>query len=271
MSSAPTIPRRIFFDHESGECAKSVTVGSVEDTVLCMLRSFPANFVVTPLERAERGMLAVWRFRLRQDHACWLHVRDVPLFVAKLATGLHELHSRGVLHGDLKPLNVLRRKSDDAPEIIDFGLSSIWQRDVNLCTTADFAHPILDVIFPPCPVNAFALDAWQYVMTALCVAGGVATVDALMEGQRGAVVEALLTHRTEVIERYDVRNDAVAVPLRAPDGRIHMTRALQRALDTLGPALVEHLTRVLARSALARAVDGDYTFSDHFTPWMIVV
>ena len=40
---------------------------------------------------------------------------------AALAEGLHAIHSRGLVHRDLKPLNIIM--ADDGPRIIDFGIA----------------------------------------------------------------------------------------------------------------------------------------------------
>jgi WD40 repeat protein len=45
---------------------------------------------------------------------------DVHRLAAALAEGLHAIHSRGLVHRDIKPLNIIM--ADDGPRIIDFGI-----------------------------------------------------------------------------------------------------------------------------------------------------
>ncbi|MBV9449816.1 MAG: protein kinase [Streptosporangiaceae bacterium] len=46
---------------------------------------------------------------------------EVHELAAGLAEGLHAIHSRGLIHRDLKPLNIIM--ADDGPRIIDFGIA----------------------------------------------------------------------------------------------------------------------------------------------------
>jgi serine/threonine protein kinase len=47
-------------------------------------------------------------------------VHEILSVFVKLASALTYMHSRGILHRDLKLANVLIRKSDGEPKIIDF-------------------------------------------------------------------------------------------------------------------------------------------------------
>jgi len=51
-------------------------------------------------------------------------VHEVLCVIVKIAAALAYIHSRGVLHRDLKWANVLIRKSDGEPIIIDLGCAS---------------------------------------------------------------------------------------------------------------------------------------------------
>ncbi len=48
--------------------------------------------------------------------------RDVARFMTSVAEGVKSLHDRGVVHRDLKPQNIMRRR-DGSPVIIDLGLA----------------------------------------------------------------------------------------------------------------------------------------------------
>jgi hypothetical protein len=66
-----------------------------------------------------------------KDHGP-LSARSVLALAAGLAEGLSAIHSAGVVHGDLKPSNVLL--AEDGPRVIDFGIS-------HAAETAPLTHP----------------------------------------------------------------------------------------------------------------------------------
>jgi hypothetical protein len=61
-----------------------------------------------------------------------LSAKSVLALAAGLAEGLSAIHSAGVVHGDLKPSNVLL--AEDGPRVIDFGIS-------HAAETAPLTHP----------------------------------------------------------------------------------------------------------------------------------
>jgi serine/threonine protein kinase len=61
-----------------------------------------------------------------------LSARQVMALAAALAEGLNAIHAAGVVHGDLKPSNVLL--AEDGPRVIDFGIS-------HAAETAPLTHP----------------------------------------------------------------------------------------------------------------------------------
>ncbi len=72
--------------------------------------------------------------------------RDAARFVERLARTVHHIHDHGVLHGDLKPGNVLldrppargrRRLRRCRPKVIDFGLAEYRGQDVRLTRHGD--------------------------------------------------------------------------------------------------------------------------------------
>ena len=66
-----------------------------------------------------------------KDHGP-LSAKSVLALAAGLAEGLSAIHSAGVVHGDLKPSNVLL--AEDGPRVIDFGIS-------HAAETAPLTHP----------------------------------------------------------------------------------------------------------------------------------
>lgn len=65
------------------------------------------------------------------------YYRDVATFLARVADALEAAHTRGVIHRDLKPQNVLIAP-DDEPKVTDFGLARITDESL-LSQTGDFA------------------------------------------------------------------------------------------------------------------------------------
>jgi tetratricopeptide (TPR) repeat protein len=72
-------------------------------------------------ESSERG--AARQVLLRLNYA-----QSVAWIIARLAEALDTAHRRGVLHGDLKPSNVLLA-ADGRPMLLDFNLAIEWERD----------------------------------------------------------------------------------------------------------------------------------------------
>lgn len=69
------------------------------------------------------------------EHVCWITQR--------LLNALHYLHFSGVIHGDIKPQNILIVPEDHNAVLVDYGLSSIKPKSVTrpLGCTAAFAAP----------------------------------------------------------------------------------------------------------------------------------
>jgi len=58
----------------------------------------------------------------------------------KIIRAVHDLHKNGIIHGDLKPDNILM--DGEEPIIIDFGNSNfVTQKDISWCCTPDYAPP----------------------------------------------------------------------------------------------------------------------------------
>jgi hypothetical protein len=63
-----------------------------------------------------------------------LSSKEATELVAKLAEAVAHAHSRGVVHRDIKPLNVLMT-ADGEPRLTDFGLAKVGRADQNLSVT----------------------------------------------------------------------------------------------------------------------------------------
>lgn len=63
-------------------------------------------------------------------------------YIAKVGEALEYVHERKINHLDIKPANIMVRKSDDSPILIDFGLSKQYDSDGNQTSTMPpgFSH-----------------------------------------------------------------------------------------------------------------------------------
>src|SRR5690606_327243 len=91
---------------------------------------------------AERPWLAIEFVPAPSLAELLLHAETLPVdAVRRLATGtaraLVELHGLGVVHRDVKPLNVLL--PHDGPRIIDFGISHAHDHTTSTSTIGTFA------------------------------------------------------------------------------------------------------------------------------------
>ncbi|KAG2992763.1 hypothetical protein JG687_00015400 [Phytophthora cactorum] len=58
-----------------------------------------------------------------------LEVAQVKAYLKMLLLGVQELHSRGILHRDLKPNNLLLSKSQHCAKITDFGMATVIEKE----------------------------------------------------------------------------------------------------------------------------------------------
>jgi len=56
-------------------------------------------------------------------------------YIEKIARAVHAVHRRGILHGDIKPHNILIDTETDRPLLSDFGLAEFLASDVNTVST----------------------------------------------------------------------------------------------------------------------------------------
>lgn len=55
-----------------------------------------------------------------------LSLADIKIYMKQLFKGLHYIHSKGIMHRDIKPFNVLINPQNKSLKIIDFGLSEYY-------------------------------------------------------------------------------------------------------------------------------------------------
>lgn len=87
--------------------------------------------------------------------AAWAHTQSIAAvvaFAAQVADGLHALHRAGLVHGDVKPGNVLVA-ADQTPRLVDLGSASA---DALTAATPGYAPPERLRGLPPTP----ATDLW---------------------------------------------------------------------------------------------------------------
>jgi len=114
--------------------------------------------------------------RTAHDDFC-LTEEKCQIFIKQIVRGLQFIHSKGIIHLDLKPFNVIfANPSDDYDlRIIDFGLAEQLQGEedsipVKMCGTLEYMSP--EVM--SCTRASSASDMWGLgVITYLLVSGGV--------------------------------------------------------------------------------------------------
>ena len=69
------------------------------------------------------------------EHVCWIFER--------LLAGLNYLHANGVIHGDIKPQNIVLQPQNHTAIMIDFGLSMVkpTRKSANIGFTSHFSPP----------------------------------------------------------------------------------------------------------------------------------
>ena len=61
--------------------------------------------------------------------------RDALTYIRKVAAALDYIHAQNVNHLDLKPANIMVRKSDNEPIVIDFGVSKQYDEKKDQTST----------------------------------------------------------------------------------------------------------------------------------------
>ena len=114
--------------------------------------------------------------RTADDDYC-LTEEKCQIFIKQIVKGLQFIHSKNIIHLDLKPFNVIFARPDDdlSLRIIDFGLAEQLEPDVEnvpvkMCGTLEYMSP--EVM--NCCHASTASDMWGLgVISYLLVSGGV--------------------------------------------------------------------------------------------------
>ncbi|CAD5209714.1 unnamed protein product [Bursaphelenchus xylophilus] len=110
------------------------------------------------------------------DHVCaneYLDEVEAAAFIKQILFGIHHLHSKHVVHMDIKPENImLRRRNEPQIKLIDFGLSRIirpGEQVKDMIGTPEFVAPEVVNYEPLAP----ATDMWALgVVTYILLSGG---------------------------------------------------------------------------------------------------
>lgn len=167
--------------------------------------------------------------------------RDAASLVARIADAVAHAHEAGVIHRDLKPLNVLVRREDGAPLVADFGLarlsdqaSSLTRAGALLGTPRYMAPEAFDGVTTAPSCDVYGLGAILYFALA-----GRGPFEGINED---ALVYAVTRGKAEPTAAPGAPGDLERVRARsmAPDPRVRYTSAAEVARD---------LRRVLAGEA----------------------
>ncbi|MBI4918686.1 serine/threonine protein kinase [archaeon] len=96
------------------------------------------------------------------EEVCWITQR--------LLNALHYLHNKGVVHGDVKPPNVIIQPSEHNAILVDYGLSSLLptRKTKAIGYTPIFVAPEIEEGNPPLPES----DLYSLGLTMLYALGG---------------------------------------------------------------------------------------------------
>jgi serine/threonine protein kinase len=99
----------------------------LEDGALAIVMSYVPG---PTLEQTVKHLGAI-----EPEHACWIFER--------LLAGLNYLHANGVIHGDIKPQNIVLQPENHGAIMIDFGLAMVKPtgKDSNIGFTSHFSPP----------------------------------------------------------------------------------------------------------------------------------
>ncbi|MBI5065398.1 serine/threonine protein kinase [Candidatus Woesearchaeota archaeon] len=99
-----------------------------------------------------------------------LHPEEVCWITQRLLNALHYLHNKGVVHGDVKPPNVIIQPSEHNAVLVDYGLASLLptRKTKAIGYTPIFVAPEIEEGKPPIPES----DLYCLGLTMLYALGG---------------------------------------------------------------------------------------------------
>jgi len=125
-----------------------------------------------------------------------IHPEDVAWTTQRLLNALHYLHSKGIVHGDVKPANVIVQPHEHNAVLVDYGLSYARPNKTSSAIgyTAVFAAPEILDGKPPLPQS----DLYSLGLTMIYTLGG----DPFAKTMPASVPKALAEFYHSLI-RYD--------------------------------------------------------------------
>lgn len=139
---------------------------------------------------------------------------DVAWIVERVLNALLYLHHHGVVHGDLKPQNVIENDSQHAAYLIDFGLANVRP------TGADRAHGFTKDFSPPEQIAS----AYDHVRRPLIPASDFYSLGMLMiymlGGGMDAVKKALVPSSVPAPMQSFIRSLIARDPMARPQGDV---------------------------------------------------
>lgn len=154
-------------------------------------------------ERLERGPIS------RQE------ALDIAI---KICSGLSYAHSKGILHRDLKPHNIILENTGESTQgvkLVDFGIAKIRNevREQNLTQTGDIVGS--PYYMSPEQGQGFTLDERSDVYSLGCVLYELLTGDVPMQGMNA--MQTLLKHINEPAQKPSERAPSLGIPKELDD------------------------------------------------------
>eukprot|EP00879_Flechtneria_rotunda_P025344 GHRR01026923.1.p1 GENE.GHRR01026923.1~~GHRR01026923.1.p1 ORF type:complete len:264 (+),score=69.48 GHRR01026923.1:175-966(+) len=161
-------------EHLMNVYASKAAKGSIAEFLgYCNVSAREANYRLT------EGLWLMWRYEGSNTLAYYLRRRDmiralardlgvaedivVPVAMRQLLLGLAALHSAGLVHRDVKPLNIIASERDGKLKLIDLGAAADLRTGTNY--TPD--ESILDPMYCPPEQVKQRSNVFQYIMLVL--------------------------------------------------------------------------------------------------------